>query len=76
MSSTELRQELHEYIDNADDRLINLMYALVQADMKESNYQLTDEHMQVLDQRLKKHVENPDSGSNWKEAKARISSQL
>ena len=76
MGAVKIREELHQYIDNADDRLINLMYALVQADMTEEDYHPSDEHKKILDSRILAHDANPSSGSSWKEAKARIKSQL
>ncbi len=71
-----MREELHEYIDNADDRLINLMYAMVQADMKEADHQLTAENKKILDSRLAAHEANPSSGASWEEVKSRVESQL
>ena len=76
MGTIKLRNELHQYIDSADDRLINLMYALVQADLKEEDYQLSKEHKKILDSRLATHEENPTSGSDWNEVKSRIEGQL
>lgn len=71
-----IREELHKYIDNADDRLINLMYAMVQADMTEVDYQLTTEHKETLDKKLAAHEGNTSSGSTWEEVKFRVESQL
>lgn len=44
MGAAQIREILHEYIDIADERFINLMYAMIQADMKEENYELSDRH--------------------------------
>lgn len=76
MEIGQIRDELHQYIDNADDRLINLMYGMIQADMMESDHQLTKEHKKILDSRLVEHQKAPDSGSDWDESKHRIESQL
>ncbi len=35
MGSHQIRELLHKYINKADERLINLMHAMVQADMDE-----------------------------------------
>jgi hypothetical protein len=37
MGAAQIRELLHEYINKADERFINLMYTMVQADMKEDN---------------------------------------
>jgi putative addiction module component (TIGR02574 family) len=76
MRASQIREELHQYIDNADDRLINLMYAMVHADMVESDYQLSDGHKKLLDQRLAAHETKPSSGSSWKDVKSRVKNQL
>ena len=71
-----IRELLHEYINKADERLINLMYAMVQADMKEDDYELSDAHKKILDERIAAHKAKPSSGSSWDEVKTRIRSQL
>lgn len=76
MGTPQIRELLHEYINKADERLINLMYAMVQADMKEDDYELSAAHKKILDERIAAHEANPSSGSSWKEVKTRIRSQL
>lgn len=76
MSSLDLRAEIHQYIDRADERVIHLIYGLVQADLSEEDYELSNAHKQILDTRLEAHKSNPTSGSNWHEVKARISNEL
>ena len=76
MSTPQIRELLHEYINKADERLINLMYAMVQADMKEDDYELSAAHKRTLNERIAAHKANPSSGSSWEEVKARIKSQL
>lgn len=76
MSTIALRKELKNYINKADDRLIKLIYAMVQADMKEDGYELSIAHKSTLDKRIAAHKKNPTSGSSWKDAKTRIKNQL
>ena len=76
MGTSQIRELLHEYINKADERFINLMYALVQADMSEEDYELSESHKKILDERLAAHESNPSSGSNWEEVKGRIKRQL
>lgn len=76
MGAAQIREILHEYIDKADERFINLMYAMVQADMNEENYELSDKHKKILDERISAHKANPSLGSSWEEVKARIKSRL
>ena len=72
MVTSQIWELLHEYINKADERLINLMYAMVQADMKEDDYELSITHKKILDERLSAHEANPLSGSSWLEAKTPI----
>ncbi len=37
---------------------------------------LTGETMQLLDQRLEEHSQNPEEGSSWDDVKARIKKQF
>lgn len=76
MSGAQIREKLHQYIDQADDRLINLMYAMVQADRSEVDYEISDEHKSILDKRLASHLAEPSSGSDWEEVKTRLKDQL
>jgi putative addiction module component (TIGR02574 family) len=76
MGTTQLREELHEFINKADERLLNLLYAMVQADMKEDDYELSAAHKKILDERLAAHESNPKSGSSWEEVKSRIKNRL
>jgi len=76
MGTHQIRELLHEYINKADERLINLMYAMVQGDMNEDDYELRATHKKILDERIVAHEANPMSGSSWREVKTRIKSQL
>ncbi len=76
MSITQIREELHALINKADDRLLNLIYAMVQADMEEEDYELSQSHRKLLDERLAAHQSEPSSGSSWKEVKSRIKGKL
>lgn len=42
---------------------------------EEINFELTDAHKNILNQRLADHKANPESGSSWDEVKQRILSQ-
>jgi len=76
MGTAQIRELLHEYINQADERLINLMYAMVQANLKEEDYGLSEAHKKVLDERLAAYQTDPSEGSSWEEVKNRIRNQL
>jgi putative addiction module component (TIGR02574 family) len=73
MGTRELREELHQFINQADERILRLMYGMMKADIDDENdYLLSDAHKQILDERLAAHQAAPDEGSTWEEVKARI----
>lgn len=69
MNTSTLRQELHEYIDSADEGLLKTIYEILQAASVESD-ELSDEHRLILDKRLKAYYENPEDVLTWEEVKA------
>jgi len=76
MNTTRYREELREYIDKADDRFIHLLYGMMQADMEEEGYELSEAHKKILDQRLAEHQKSPGSGSSWQDVKSRIENKI
>jgi hypothetical protein len=54
MKSAQIKQELHQLIDTADDRLLNLMHDVMK-DENRGDFLLTNEHKKILDQRLADH---------------------
>ena len=55
-----------------------LMVEAIWDSIAESNQdvKLTEETMQLLDQRLEEHGQNPEEGSSWDDVKARIKKQF
>ena len=74
MSSSELREELKNLIEDADDRLLKIIYAVIQADHEST--ELSEAHQEILNGRLEEHERNPDSGASWEEVMARVKSKL
>ena len=71
MSTTQIRQELHDFINKADKRLLTLFYAMMQADTEE-NYQLSEAQKEELDRRLNKYEAGEMKFSSWGTVKERI----
>lgn len=69
MSTIELKKRIKGYIDQADDRMLHILNAIIQADMEEQ-YTLSEEQKDELDKRLQFHQENPGSGRSWAAVKA------
>lgn len=73
MASMDLKKSVHEYIDKADDRLLKLIKALVETYQNEgSDYELSEEEMRQLNQRLADHAANPETGKDWMEPKSEL----
>ena len=59
MNATQLREELHQFIDQADERILNLIYGMMKADQNPEDLSSTHAHEKMLDERLKAHRQNP-----------------
>ena len=69
MQTTTLREELHYYIDQADDRLLKLIYGMMKADQ---STQIPDFHREIIRERLDMHQANPDEVLNWQQVRDHI----
>ncbi len=38
----------------------------------DSDYELSEEHKKILDERLKEHFENPSAGKRWEDVKKEL----
>ncbi len=69
MDTVTIREELHEFIDGADESLLKTIYEIFQAD-KVGEIEVSDEHKRILDERLKAYYENPNDVLTWEEIKS------
>lgn len=74
MNTTKIKEELYQYINQADDRFIQLVYAMVQADKKEQEL-LSQEEKEELERRIERHKNGQSKSYTWEEVKARIRKQ-
>jgi len=72
MGAAQIREELHQFINRADERVLNLIYGMMKADNEEGDFSLSEAHKQLLDERLANHKASPQEGSSWSEVKNRI----
>lgn len=69
MNISAVKERIHDYINHADERFLNLVYALIQADMREEVYNLSDEEIKHLEERLANYEATRTSyllGMRWK----------
>jgi len=70
MSALDIKKELHDYIEDADDRLLKLIYGLILADQE--SYKTPEWHKQVISERLEEYERNPDNVISWEELRTKI----
>jgi Putative addiction module component len=70
MGSTDIRRELHEYIDHADDRLLKLIYGMML--VERHSYEIPEWHEQIVHDRLEAYEKNPENVISWDELKSTI----
>jgi hypothetical protein len=70
METIEIKKQLHEYIEVADDRLLNLLYGMIVADKKD--YEIPEWHAKIIEERLEEYEKNPQGGISLEEFKSRV----
>jgi len=70
----EIQKKVHEFIDQADERMLKPMYSMAQADMEETDFELSDAHIKILAERIASHQANPELGCSWEDVKSRKNS--
>ena len=71
MSTVTIREELQEYLKNADDRFIKLVYGMMQADKSEGL--LNEYEREELDRRVARHKQGESRSYSWQEVKEGLS---
>ena len=71
MKTIALKKELHEYIDTADENLLKAIYEILRAADNSNDFEISDEHKRILDERIKAYYANPDDVLTWEEVKAK-----
>ena len=72
MGAAQIREELHQFINHADERVLTLIYGMMKAD---SEGLLTAEQQEDLDKRIERHKKGESKSYSWSEARAQIEKQ-
>ncbi|NGF55887.1 addiction module protein [Parapedobacter sp. SGR-10] len=64
----DLKKQIVEKINSADDKLLRMINALVDS-YQEEEVGLSPVHKEILDERVKFHHEHPNDGKSWEEIK-------
>ena len=75
MSSAQIRQRLHDYIDIAEDKKLKAIYTLLH-DGIDGGYQLTEEQKAELDRRLHDYKNGIGRNYCWDETVAIVDQAL
>ena len=59
MNTIDIKKELHEYIETANENMLNTIYEILRASEDHNDFEISDEHKRVLDERLKAYYINP-----------------
>ena len=69
MRTTQIRQQLHDYINSAEDKKLKAIYTLLENDLHD-DYQLTTAQKEELDERYENHQRGIGTTHNWQETVA------
>ena len=74
MQTIAIRQQLHQYIDSSDEKLLKLMLALAKEYNEDDDfeYKFTAEDIKEFDDRREKRLSGESRIYNWQEAKDMI----
>ncbi|HKR06806.1 MAG TPA: hypothetical protein VJY62_19375 [Bacteroidia bacterium] len=71
MTSIQLRQKLHQFIDRAEERKLKAIYTMVENDIEQPSL-LTGEQKKELDKRLEDYMQGKGKNYSMKNAISRI----
>jgi hypothetical protein len=69
MSTAQIRQQLHDYIDSAEDKKLKAIYTLLQNEISEE-YDLSSAQKKELDKRASDHKNGIGRTYTWEETVA------
>lgn len=72
MSTTELRENIHRFIDVADERILRIINAIIETEKKEEHLSVPQWFYDELDKRRERHLNGESKSSTWEEVKERI----
>ena len=72
MTTKARREELIIYLTDAADKKVNALYALLEEELKENAFTLTDEHLNILEGRRADFLSGKSKPQPWQEVHARI----
>lgn len=71
MGATQIREELYHFIEEGDNKLLKMLYAVAKEYASE-DYELSEEQQGELDKRLEKYEAGQMNFSSWDTVKNRV----
>ena len=71
MGVTEIREELHHFIDEGDTKLLKMLYAIAK-EYASDEYELSEAQQEELDVRIEKYEAGRMNFSTWEQVKQRV----
>ncbi len=72
MTNKARREDLIIYLADATDKKVNALYALLEDEIKENSFRLTDEHLKIVEDRRADFVAGKKKPEPWQDVHARI----
>ena len=71
MQTLSIRQKLHQYIDNSDEKLLKMMFALAKEYNEDDDldFEFTAEDIRIFDDRRRKRLNGASDTFSWQETK-------
>lgn len=72
MNAIEIKKELHEFIETANEDVLTSIYEIFCAFKDHDDFEISDEHKRILDERLQEYYSNPMNVITWEEMKEKV----
>lgn len=74
----ELRKEAKKYLDHADERMVKLVFAMLEADARneQASFYLSPEQDALLNEQIALYEKGDMKFSSWDEARERIAAKM
>ena len=78
MTTITIRQKLHQYVDESDERLVKLLYTLAKEYNEDDNFDdiFSEEEIREFDNRRQKRLNGESKLYSWDEAKNIITGKI
>lgn len=72
MESVQIREELHQFVDAGDDKLLKLLYAVAKEYSSDDSYEFNADELAEFETRRQSRLRGESAVYDWKDAKAMI----